>query len=273
MPKEKYIITVPQPCEENWEEMTPVEQGRFCAHCQKKVIDFTGLNDAQVIQVLKTVREQPLCGRYHQAQLNREIVMPEGGKTFGLAWLKKIAASLLMVYSGGGTGWARLQTHGLHQAVKKKGSGERDRPVPLGIGGYVTDVVTGKPLRGIEVSVSGTELKAITDISGCYQIDLPDSFINKAVTLSGHVTPQSDIVPAGSVILDVHVNKIVVARNLANLNLYPEQTLPVVKVIEPRPYHHMSGGVPVIWAPEVRDFRHPHKWRKLLSRKKKKHHE
>ena len=32
---------IPEPCHENWNKMTPQEQGRHCAVCSKVVVDFT----------------------------------------------------------------------------------------------------------------------------------------------------------------------------------------------------------------------------------------
>ena len=34
-------ITIPTPCHENWNEMTPNEMGRHCTVCSKTVKDFT----------------------------------------------------------------------------------------------------------------------------------------------------------------------------------------------------------------------------------------
>lgn len=40
-------ITIPKPCHQNWDKMTPNEQGRFCNSCAKTVVDATHLtNDA-----------------------------------------------------------------------------------------------------------------------------------------------------------------------------------------------------------------------------------
>ncbi|HXB39501.1 MAG TPA: carboxypeptidase-like regulatory domain-containing protein [Bacteroidia bacterium] len=35
------IYQITKPCSENWDKMTPVEGGRFCNHCSKKVHDLT----------------------------------------------------------------------------------------------------------------------------------------------------------------------------------------------------------------------------------------
>jgi hypothetical protein len=62
------FIDIPLPCSENWESMTPIEKGRFCANCQKVVIDFTQLSNEEIIQ---TFRQKPkeLCVRMYRKQL------------------------------------------------------------------------------------------------------------------------------------------------------------------------------------------------------------
>lgn len=44
-------IQIPEPCDADWDAMTPVERGRFCSDCQKKVHDLSSMpeSDAQVL--------------------------------------------------------------------------------------------------------------------------------------------------------------------------------------------------------------------------------
>ncbi|MFY7839164.1 MAG: hypothetical protein ACOVP7_02760, partial [Lacibacter sp.] len=44
-----FQINIAEPCHENWNKMSPVEQGRFCGSCQKNVIDFTTKSDEEII--------------------------------------------------------------------------------------------------------------------------------------------------------------------------------------------------------------------------------
>jgi len=55
--------------------MTPVEQGRFCSHCQKVVTDFTNYTDAQLYSFFSK-RTEEICGRFYNHQLNRKIHIP-----------------------------------------------------------------------------------------------------------------------------------------------------------------------------------------------------
>ena len=39
----KYKITIPEPCHEDWNKMSPKDNGRFCLSCTKTVVDFTSM--------------------------------------------------------------------------------------------------------------------------------------------------------------------------------------------------------------------------------------
>jgi hypothetical protein len=41
-------INIPEQCHEEWSAMQQQEQGRFCAQCQKTVIDFSEMSDEAV---------------------------------------------------------------------------------------------------------------------------------------------------------------------------------------------------------------------------------
>lgn len=65
-------ITIPKPCHENWNAMTPDEKGRFCAVCSKTVRDFRKASDDEIIEVF-THASQEICGNFNPSQLNRDL--------------------------------------------------------------------------------------------------------------------------------------------------------------------------------------------------------
>lgn len=67
-------ITIPKPCHEDWETMTPNQQGRHCTACAKTVVDFTLLSDEQVQQFFLHQKEERVCGRFKQEQLHRILI-------------------------------------------------------------------------------------------------------------------------------------------------------------------------------------------------------
>ncbi len=72
----KFIsLSIPQGCTENWDGMTPVETGRYCTSCSKKVIDFTGMTDTQLASYFKKDTGR-LCGRFYDDQLDRPMPIP-----------------------------------------------------------------------------------------------------------------------------------------------------------------------------------------------------
>jgi len=81
-------IHIPQPCKENWNEMTPQEQGRHCAKCDKVVQDFSQMRDDQIIN--KVQSGESTCGRFYNWQLQKDIQLPALENPW-TSWMKKLA--------------------------------------------------------------------------------------------------------------------------------------------------------------------------------------
>ncbi len=59
-------------CSRSWEEMTPMEGGRFCNSCQKPVIDFTGWDRNELIAFFKTKPDS--CGQFEAHQVDPSLI-------------------------------------------------------------------------------------------------------------------------------------------------------------------------------------------------------
>jgi hypothetical protein len=68
--KNYYSISIPKPCQENWNDMIPEEKGRFCDSCSKTVIDFTKLNTYQIQEFINENKSNRICGHFKQSQLD-----------------------------------------------------------------------------------------------------------------------------------------------------------------------------------------------------------
>ncbi len=76
MKKTNYSIQIDNPCAENWNAMTKTDKGKFCAMCEKNVIDFSKLTDNEILKIIEsnTNGNKNLCGRFTQTQLNRVLI-------------------------------------------------------------------------------------------------------------------------------------------------------------------------------------------------------
>lgn len=75
--KNYYSITIPKPCHENWNSMTPKEKGRFCNICSKTVIDFTKMPIEDIQEFIHQNKNNRICGHFKQSQLDSiNIVIP-----------------------------------------------------------------------------------------------------------------------------------------------------------------------------------------------------
>lgn len=86
-------VTIPKPCHENWEAMTPNEKGRFCKLCSKNVRDFRNLSDTEIMEDLSTGSDT--CGNFRVDQLNRNL-----SYSFVNSLLTKFAVGFILTSGG-----------------------------------------------------------------------------------------------------------------------------------------------------------------------------
>jgi hypothetical protein len=63
-------VSIPNPCHENWEQMSPTKNGKHCQSCAKNVIDFTSFTQEEIEQFLKN--NPHACGRFYNHQISRD---------------------------------------------------------------------------------------------------------------------------------------------------------------------------------------------------------
>jgi hypothetical protein len=66
----KMRISIENPCHEDWQTMTPETQGRFCGACEKTVVDFTTMSDAEILHYFSKPSVEETCGRFRVEQLS-----------------------------------------------------------------------------------------------------------------------------------------------------------------------------------------------------------
>ncbi|MGQ7946246.1 hypothetical protein [Flavobacterium sp. WC2509] len=64
----KYKITIPEPCHEDWNKMTPKDNGKFCGNCSKNVVDFTNMFPDEIQSYFQ--QHNNICGRFKNSQLD-----------------------------------------------------------------------------------------------------------------------------------------------------------------------------------------------------------
>lgn len=69
-----FKITIPKPCHENWDTMTPRDNGRFCMSCSKTVVDFTTMLPDEVQHFFIQNQDKRICGRFKNEQLDTIII-------------------------------------------------------------------------------------------------------------------------------------------------------------------------------------------------------
>jgi len=95
-----FKIAIPKPCHEDWDKMTPNQQGRYCKACAKTVNDFTAMSDEDIKDFFINKKEEQVCGRFKKEQLSRIVIdLPANILYIDMPLWKKFLVACLIVFS------------------------------------------------------------------------------------------------------------------------------------------------------------------------------
>jgi len=171
----KVYLQIPEPCRENWDAMSPVEQGRFCNSCNKQVVDFSAMTDKEILKVLSQ-QSGSTCGRFVSDQLNKPLVAEVAP---ALKPYKFFLSAFIPAFLFAGKAVSQELLKGkvaVHRAPAPPPSlltGAVIVMVPESITGSIT-LPNGEPAAGADVSIKGTKIATKADKYGRFSIMLPE---------------------------------------------------------------------------------------------------
>ena len=107
-------ISIPEPCHQSWQQMTPEANGRHCRQCSKVVTDFTKMTNSEIINYLSA--NTNTCGRFEKYQLssiNNQLYIedtPLKGRLKGWAMAIALFGSMVSRKAAAQTGAPIAQT-------------------------------------------------------------------------------------------------------------------------------------------------------------------
>ncbi len=178
-------IQIPNPCQENWQMMLPQEKGRFCENCQKLVVDFTKMNDAEIIIFFEKNSHKTTCGHIGVKQLeslNQGKFYIDKHKT----WYYKTYQKTILFFSSVIyiAFVAPKSVFAQEKPKQEKNFVEANEVIQhnpnevdlsnvqklntknISIKGIVVDEIGKEPLPGVTISIKNTKIGTLTNLDG-----------------------------------------------------------------------------------------------------------
>ncbi|MEZ4721735.1 MAG: carboxypeptidase-like regulatory domain-containing protein [Flavobacteriales bacterium] len=164
-------LSIPTPCHEDWNAMTPQDRGRHCASCAKVVTDFSGMTDQELITYLKNGAGSG-CGRFRKDQIDRVIKEKPVQRLWSFP--RFLAASVISYITAIGSALGQSNEKQRVEVVEMSVTGEY-MPVKHNTATITGNVSSnGEPIPFVNVTVVGQQLPPVfTDFDGNYSITIP----------------------------------------------------------------------------------------------------
>lgn len=175
------ILSIPTPCHESWDAMTPTDKGRFCQSCQKTVIDFSNMSDHEIISFIN-ISKGNICGSFREGQLNRQLISSDNTRKRPFvsiaAMLTALSVSIPSVEANGKATQVQTMPEKSDVAVKPQ---QQPDTLPH-ITGIITDEA-GDPIWYTSVRLDTTTIGTSTDTTGRFDLEIPSDYKEKTIML------------------------------------------------------------------------------------------
>ncbi|MCR8557109.1 carboxypeptidase-like regulatory domain-containing protein [Mucilaginibacter sp. BJC16-A38] len=201
-------IHIPEPCHQQWQQMTPADNGRHCEQCCKTVVDFTKMSNNEIISHLSTNRH--VCGRIGEQQvnsINMQLVSRQPQNKGG--WVKWMMAAALFASTAYSRANAQSATHAIEQTANSNTQGGSFRLVGKVafpdsaryqiITGRVTDN-NNKPIIGATIKTDHGNAAAQTNVDGNFRLRVPLSTKRLTISFLGFESTVVELKKAGEVL-------------------------------------------------------------------------
>jgi hypothetical protein len=165
----KFSISIPQPCPARWEQFSSVATGGFCGSCNKTVIDFTGMNDREIIEFFMD-KPTRTCGRFRSSQLTDYTYDSIAESRPGFTLLTGGIAGLLLLISGA-PACAQVNANPTQTVAQPDVHNRTPDNAFVNdhlIRGVVTDEA-GNGFPGVSIVLKGTTTGTTTDLNGNFE--------------------------------------------------------------------------------------------------------
>lgn len=190
MERQNYILKIDNPCRQDWTAMSQNENGKFCSHCSKTVVDFTTLTNSEVIQLIEQTSGK-LCGRLTNQQLNRFLATNQPSS---YSRLYKILAGLMLVgttENALATDRPTLQTEIFSIADNEelttrhfeKNEKRLTDSLKNIVFGKAFDAHTKEPLSFASIFIKDSKTGVMTDFDGNFKLIIPDNLLTEKIVL------------------------------------------------------------------------------------------
>ena len=175
----KYSIQIPEPCSEDWNQMTPLEKGRFCAVCEKQIFDFSTYTKEELIKEVQ--RKGKLCGRVPTQFIH--TIEVEKTKPLGLKLNGIVAAAINLLVLTTATAVQGQEKVKVEQQVKESENipeieEQQTKQTFRVIRGKVMDEEE-QSIAGVAISVKKYDLVTGTNLKGEFELKVPEGYSTK----------------------------------------------------------------------------------------------
>jgi hypothetical protein len=161
------------------------DNGKFCTSCNKNVIDFSSLSDAEIIKLLSNTTSN-VCGRLNSQQLNR-VIHPKAETQSGINkfWL---SFSLTALLSNLGIVKATAQTTTKTEQLPTNNVSAKQ---PLSVNDsavtkikcVLLDSITQEPMSFTNILINELNIKGQTNFDGVFEFETSNTLNLREVEL------------------------------------------------------------------------------------------